>query len=172
MTKKIFLLDVAGYLYRSYYALPRMTNIRGESTHALFGFTRSLMRIFKDFNPEYIAAVFDGLENKRQRTEMYAGYKSTRVKAPEDLPHQISWAQEFCRIYGIPQLALEGVEADDTIGSVAKWARLHDFDVYICTGDKDLCQLVSDHIFVLHTHKDNLLLDAKQVEEIYGVPQA
>jgi len=170
MNKKIYLLDVAGYVYRSYYALPRMTNSQGESTHALYGFTRSLLRIIKDFNPEYIAAIFDGVDNKKLRTEIYADYKSTRAKAPEDLPHQMMWAQEICRLYGIPFLSIEGVEADDTMGTIVKWAAGHGFESYLCTGDKDLCQLVSDHVFVLQTHKENLLLDAKKVEEVYGVP--
>lgn len=170
MTKKIYLLDVAGYLFRSYYALPRMTNLKGESTHALYGFIRSILKVFKDFEPEYVAAVFDGPHNKRQRTEIFADYKSKRVAAPEDLPHQMAWAQDFCRIYGIPQLSIEGVEADDTIGSITKWIVEHGFEVYLCSGDKDLCQLVSENVWVLQTHKDNLLLDASRVEELYGVP--
>lgn len=170
MGKKLYLIDVAGYVYRSYYALPRMTNADGQSTNALYGFIRSFLRIVKDFSPEYAVAVFDGPDNKKGRTEIFADYKSNRMQAPEDLPHQMEWAFDFCRLYGLPQLSIEGVEADDTIGSIVEWNRTKEFEIYICTGDKDLCQLVSENVFVLQTHKENLLLDAKGVQEVYGVP--
>lgn len=168
--KRLYILDVSGYLFRAYYALPSMSNAKGRSTHALYGFVRSVLKLIKDFSPEYMLAAFDGPEGKKARVEMYEGYKAGRVSAPEDLPHQFELAAEFCDIFGIPKLVVPGVEADDVMGSVTQFAIQQGFDVFLCTGDKDMCQLVGDHVFVLQTHKENLLVDAKKVEELYGVP--
>lgn len=167
--KKIYILDVSGYIFRSYYALPPMSNNKGEATQALYGFVRSLLKLIKDFSPEYIVAAFDGPDNKQTRLEVYKDYKSKRVSAPEDLPHQMGWAKEFCELFGIPSLEIPGVEADDAMGSVALWAKERGFEVFLCTSDKDLCQFVGDYIKVLHTHKENLIIDAAGVEELYGV---
>ncbi len=168
--KKLFILDVSGYIFRAYHALPPMTNAGGEATHALFGFIRSVIKLVKDFGCEHIVAVFDGPDNKKQRLEIYEKYKANRVKEMhEDLPHQIQWAKQFCDLIGITHIEVGGVEADDTMGSIAVWAEAQGADVYLCTSDKDLCQLVEKHIFVLNTWKDNLIIDSAKVEEIYGV---
>ncbi|HEY4831125.1 MAG TPA: 5'-3' exonuclease H3TH domain-containing protein, partial [Waddliaceae bacterium] len=147
-----------------------MTNPRGEATHALFGFIRSVLKLYKDFAPEHIVAVFDGPDNKKQRQEIYEKYKANRVRVNDDLPAQIEWAKEFCDLIGIPHIEVGGVEADDTMGSIAIWAAEAGAEVYLCTSDKDLCQLVNARIFILNTWKDNLIVDANKVEEIHGVP--
>lgn len=170
MVQKIYLIDVAGYLYRAYFAIPSMTNSRGSSTNALYGFIRSVLKLIKDFSPDHIVAVFDGPDNKKQRTEIYEKYKIHRSKAPGDLPAQMDLAKVFCEYAGIPHIEVPGVEADDTMGSIAVWAAKLGAQVFICTSDKDLCQLVNDKIAVLNTYKDNLIVDAEKVEEIYGVP--
>lgn len=168
--RELYIVDVSGFIFRAYFAIPPMSNVRGESTHALFGFIRSIVKLFKDFAPEHLVAVFDGPENKKQRQEIYEKYKANRIRLHEDLPEQIEFAKVFCRLSGIPQLEVAGVEADDTMGSVAKWAEKEGAKVFLCTADKDLCQLVNDHIFVLNPWKENLILDAAKVEEVYGVP--
>ncbi len=166
---KIFLIDVSGYLYRAYFALPPMSNDRGEPTQALFGFVRSILRLIKDFSPTHVAAVFDGPEGKRSRTEIFADYKIHRKPIPHDLPQQIARAAEFCELEGIPQITLTGVEADDAMGSIAKWASEQGATVYLCTSDKNLAPIVDDKVLLLNTHKDNLIIDKAKVEEIYGV---
>ena len=88
---------------------------------------------------------------------------------PEDLFPQLERALTFCEIAGIPFLSIPGVEADDTMGSIAQWAEKKGADVFLCSSDKDLCQLVSDHIFVINAHKDNLLIDRTEVKKIFGV---
>jgi DNA polymerase I len=169
-TKKLYILDVSGYIFRAYYALPSMTNPRGESTNALFGFIRSVLKLFKDFAPVHIVAVFDGPDNQKQRKEIYEKYKAHRVREKHvDLPEQIDLAKEFCELAGICHVEVGGVEADDTMGSIAIWAAHKGAEIYLCTSDKDLCQLVEERIFILNTWKDNLVLDAKKVEEIYGI---
>jgi DNA polymerase-1 len=165
----LFLVDAVNLLFRSYYAIGPMTNGRGESTNALYGFIRSFYKIVKDFSPDCIAAIFDGPENKKARTEIYGAYKGHRKEMPGDLHPQLEHALTFCALAGIPHLAVPGVEADDTIGSIAVWAERQGARVVICSSDKDLCQLVSDRIHVLNPHKDNLLIDREKVVQLFGV---
>lgn len=168
--KKLYILDVSGFIYRAYFALPSMVSPEGESTNGLYGFIRSILKLFKEFGPDHIVAVFDGPDNKKQRKEIYEKYKANRVFLHEDLPEQIVRAKEFCDLIGIPHIEVSGVEADDTMGSIAIWAAQHGAEVLLCTSDKDLCQLVGGNIYVLNTWKENLLVDRKKVEEIYGLP--
>ncbi len=168
--EKLYLLDASGYLYRSYFAIPHMTNEKGESTNALFGFIRSYLKLIKDFNPKFCAAVFDGPKGGQAREALYADYKAHRVKGPDDFYHQIDWARDFCDLIGLPYLNIPHVEADDTIASIVKWAEPVMDEIFICTSDKDLCQLVTRQVKVLNTHKENLIIDPAKVEEIYGVP--
>lgn len=170
MVQKLYIIDVAGYLYRAYFAIPQMTNQQGQSTNALYGFIRSILKLIKDFTPEHMVAVFDGPDNKKQRAEIYEKYKIHRKRAPEDLPLQMEQAKIFCDLAGIAHIEVPGVEADDTMGSVARWAAKLEAQVFLCTSDKDLCQLVNERIKVLNTYKDNLIIDSAKVEEIYGVP--
>ena len=167
--KKIYIVDVSGYLYSSYFAIRNMTNSKGESTNALYGFIRGMLKLIKDFQPTHLVAIFDGPHNGKKREAIYPDYKAHRSATPEDLPYQISWAHEFCALMGIPSLNIPEVEADDTMGAVAVWAEKQKADSYICTSDKDMCQLVNDHIFLLNTRKDNLIIDAKEVQKIHGV---
>lgn len=166
---KIFLIDCSGYLYRSYFAIRNMTNAKGESTNAIFGFIRSILKLFKDFKPNYIAAIFDGPNNSIEREKIYPEYKAHRSSIPLDLIYQIQWAHHFCDLLGIPQLNISNVEADDTMGSIALWAEKNGAIVYLCTSDKDMAQLVTDRILLLNTHKENLISGPKEVEQIYGV---
>jgi DNA polymerase I len=167
--QKIFIVDASGYLYSSYFAIRNMTNSKGESTNALYGFIRSVQKLIKDFQPTHLLAVFDGPKNGKKRLEIYPEYKAHRTTSPQDLPYQITWAQEFCTIMGIPHLNIPEVEADDTIGAVTKWAEKQGAEVYICSTDKDLAQLVNEKVFLLNTRKENLISGVKEVEENFGV---
>ncbi len=167
--KKLYLVDAVNFLFRSYYAIRNMSNPQGVSTNALFGFIRSMYKIIEDFSPDYVVAVFDGPDNKKARTAIYADYKSHRKAMPEDLVPQLTKALEWCELAGISALSITGVEADDTLGSIALWAEKEGIKTYICSSDKDLCQLVSDNIFLVHPHKDNAMIDRKGVEELFGI---
>lgn len=166
---KLYIIDAINYLFRSYYAIGPMTNTSGESTSALYGFIRSIQKLIKTVHPDHLVCVFDGPDNKKSRQDVYAEYKSHRKAAPEDLYPQFAWAHEYCRMAGIPILCVEGVEADDVMATAALWAEKKGAKVYLCTSDKDMAQLVNKHIFLLHPHKDYLLIDETKVEEIYGV---
>ena len=167
--KTLYLLDAISLLFRSYYAIGPMTNNRGESTSALYGFIRSVQKVMKDFSPTHFVAVFDGPNNKQARLKIYKEYKGNREGMPEDLFPQLKLAHDYCRYAGIPYLSAEGVEADDLIGVIAKWAAKEEMKVFICSSDKDLCQLVTDRISILNIHKGNMLIDCAKVEELYGV---
>jgi len=166
---KIYILDAVNYLFRSYYAISLMLNHKGQSTNALFGFIRSVQKLIRDFSPDHLICVFDGPDNKKSRQAVYADYKMHRKGAPEDLFPQFEWAYDYCELAGIPVLCIEGVEADDTMAAVALWAEKKGAKVFLCSSDKDLMQLVNDQIFMLHLHKNNLLIDAVKVKELYGV---
>lgn len=167
--QKLYIIDAVNFLFRSYYAIGPMTGPDGQSTGALYGFIRSIYKIMRDFSPEHLIAVFDGPDNKARRTKIYKEYKSHRVKMPEDLFPQLQAAIAFCDIAGIPHLEISGVEADDTMGTIAVWAARKNAKSYLCTSDKDLCQLVNEKIHLLNVHKDNLEIDPEKVKEIHGV---
>jgi len=167
--QKLFVIDAVNFLFRSYYAIGPMTNANGQSTNALFGFIRSLYKLIDDFSPDHLVAVFDGPDNKKLRTEMYAEYKSHRANMPEDLFPQLEKAVAWCQLAGIPSLMIPGVEADDTMGSIAAWACSKKIEVVLCSSDKDLCQLVNEHTRVLNPSKGNLLIDKAMVKELFGV---
>ncbi len=169
MMEKIYILDAVNYLFRSYYAIGPMVNDQGRSTGALFGFIRSVQKLIRDFSPSHLVCVFDGPDNKKSRQAVYAEYKMHRKGAPEDLFPQFDWAYEYCKLAGIASICVEGVEADDTMATVALWAKKKGAHVFLCSSDKDLMQLVDDQIQIIHLHKNNLLIDAKKVEELYGV---
>lgn len=167
--KDIYLIDASGWIYRSYFAIRNMTNAKGESTNALYGFIRSVMKLVKDFNPQHLTSVFDGPRNGTKRAAIYPQYKAHRKEMPQDLRYQIEWAHKFCELMGIPQLNIPEVEADDVMGSVAKFASEQGANTFLCTSDKDFCQLIDDKVFILNTHKDNLIIDTHEVEKIYGI---
>ncbi len=169
MKPKLFLVDVSNFIFRSYFALPPMSNKRGEATHALYGFIRSIQKLIHEFDVSHMAAVFDGPGGKDARTAIYEQYKAHRKPTPEDLPHQVDWALEYCALAGIPTISIKGVEADDSIGTIAVKMAKQGHHAYLCSSDKDLAQLVTQDISMLQTHKNNLLVDPAQVEEIFGV---
>lgn len=166
---RLFILDAINYLYRSYYAIRPMTNSAGKSTHALYGFIRSIQKIIKEFAPTHLVCVFDGMNNTRSREKIYSEYKAHRDGMPNDLSEQLQLAMIFCEYAGVPRLSIDDVEADDTIASIATWAEKHGASVFLCSSDKDLCQLITPHVKMIHIHKDNLIVDREKVIELYGV---
>jgi len=166
---KLFIIDAVNYLFRSYFAISPMTNDEGNSTQALFGFIRSINKLINDFSPTHLVAVFDGPDNKQSRQKVYAEYKMHRKKAPDDLYPQIELAYQYCELIGIPVLSVPGVEADDAMAAIALWGKENNYEVYLCTSDKDLFQLVGGSVYVLNVNKDNLIMDSEKVKEKYGV---
>lgn len=162
----LYLFDLSSILFRSYYALPPMKNHAGESTHALFGFVRFILKFLKDYSPSHMAVLCDGPNHKQKRTEIFTDYKATREKAPEDLGHQIEWAKDFCTMMGIPFLSVPHAEADDLAASVTHFALEQKWDVVLCTSDKDWWQLLGPHVKGL---KEGKWITVKDVEEQFGV---
>lgn len=168
-TPILYLIDASSFLFRAYYAIPKMSALDGTATNALYGFIRSLGKLESSFHPQYLAVVFDGQDNKESRKAIFAEYKSHRSPIPEDLPHQIELAKRYCKLAGLFSLCQNGVEADDTIGSLTKWWEKEHGTVIICSGDKDLCQLVNEKVSTLNLHKDDLTLDPAGVAAQFGV---
>jgi len=140
---QLILIDGHALAYRQYFALP-MESFRtrtGEATNAIFGFARTLLDIL-DEQPDYLAVTFDqGLSG---RGELYADYKGTRDKMPDDLRTQIERIRDVVRAFNIPILEMDGYEADDVLGTVARQAAEQEIHVRIITGDRDLLQLITE----------------------------
>ena len=168
MQKPLLLIDGSSYLFRAYHALPPLTNSDGEPTGALYGVLNMLRKLLADFQPEHIAVVFDA-PGKTFRSALFEQYKAHRPPMPDDLAVQIKPLHAIVEALGLPLLCIQGVEADDVIGTLAQRAASAGTPVLIVTGDKDMAQLVNDHIQLLDTMKD-LRLDATGVEHKFGVP--
>jgi len=166
---KFYIIDASSFLFRSYFAIRNMHAPDGFATNALFGFVRALLKVFDDFSPEHMAVVYDAHSNKASRQAIYPDYKGKRHKAPDDLPMQIEASKEFCDALGIKRVAVENVEADDTIGTLAKKYEKLGYEVFIFSSDKDLCQLISTHVHCIHAHKENLLITKEEVFQTYQV---
>ncbi len=168
---KIFLLDGHSLAHRAFYALPLLTNSEGEYTNSVFGFSRMLFKLLDDEEPDLIAVAFDK-EAPTFRHKEYEDYKSSRKKMPEELQPQIGLIKKVLAGLNIPLFEIEGYEADDVIGTLAKNAEREELDVYIVTGDRDALQLVTDNIHVLYTKKgitDLIEYDPKKVKEEYDL---
>ncbi len=169
-TKKVLvLIDGNALIHRSYHALPPLTTKKGEVVHAVYGFTSTLLSVLEKFHPEYIAASFD-LSGPTFRDELYAEYKATRTKAPDDLYAQIPRVKEVVTAMNIPIYELAHFEADDCVGTIAKQAGAQGIEVIIVTGDNDALQLVDDHIKVFSIRKglkDLVLYDVPAVVAKY-----
>jgi DNA polymerase-1 len=168
--KKLFLIDAHGLIYRSYYAFIRSPRInsKGLNTSAIFGFVNTLEEVLKNEQPTHLAVVFDP-EGKTFRHEAYEQYKAQREKTPEDIRKALPIIKELVAAYNIPAIEVTGYEADDVIGTLAKQAEKKGFEVYLLTSDKDLGQLVSDHIFMFRPHHNGgfEVLGPDQIKEKY-----
>jgi DNA polymerase-1 len=169
MSKKpvLYLVDGSSYLYRAFHALPNLTNSRGEPTGALLGVANMLKRLLNEEAPEYIAVVFDA-KGPTFRHELFPEYKATRPPMPAELRAQVEAILDFTRLLGLPLLQVEGVEADDVIGTLSAEAEAAGMACVISTGDKDMAQLVSDSTTLTNT-MTNTDMDRAGVKEKFDV---
>ncbi|QFS39909.1 DNA polymerase I [Burkholderia cepacia] len=166
--KTLLLVDGSSYLYRAYHAMPDLRGPGGEPTGALYGIINMLRRMRKEVSAEYSACVFDA-KGKTFRDDLYADYKANRPSMPPDLALQVEPIHGAVRALGWPLLMVEGVEADDVIGTLAREAERHGMNVIVSTGDKDLAQLVTDRVTLVNT-MTNETLDRDGVIAKFGVP--
>ncbi|GAB3426535.1 DNA polymerase I [Massilia solisilvae] len=168
MQNTLLLVDGSSYLYRAFHALPDLRSPDGFPTGAMHGMVNMLRRLRADYPAAYIACVFDA-SGKTFRDEMYPEYKATRASMPDDLRKQIEPIHEAVRYLGWPILMVEGVEADDVIGTLAVQAAARGMNTIVSTGDKDLAQLVNDKVMLINT-MTNDKLDEAGVLAKFGVP--
>jgi DNA polymerase-1 len=150
----LFLIDGNNYVFRAFYAIPNLTNSKGFPTNAIYGFATMLIRIIKEWQPDYIAVAFD--------------VKGPRKAIPETLIPQIPYIKEMVRGFSIPVLEKPGIEADDIIGTLARRYAEQGMKVFIVSGDKDMMQLVGENVVIVDTMKDKVF-DAAAVQEKFGV---
>ena len=165
--KPVILVDGSSYLYRAFHALPPLTNSKGTPTGAVYGVVNMLRRLISDYQPRYMAVVFDA-KGKTFRDDLYEEYKSHRPPMPDDLQAQIDPLHQVVRAMGLPLLVVDGVEADDVIGTLATQGARHGSAVLISTGDKDMAQLVNGHIALINT-MTNTRLDTQGVKDKFGI---
>jgi len=168
MNKTLLLVDGSSYLYRAFHAMPDLRNAEGAPTGAIYGMINMLRRLRQDYSAAYIACVFDA-KGKTFRDDLYPEYKANRASMPEDLVLQIEPIHEVVRALGWPILMIEGIEADDVIGTLSVQATQAGLSTVISTGDKDLAQLVNDNVTLINT-MSNEKLDRAGVIAKFGVP--
>lgn len=153
----LFILDGYSVIYRSYFAFIRnpLRNSRGQNTSAVFGFARTIMQLFQRYEPGYFAVALDSI-GPTFRHDRYPPYKQTRDKTPDDLTAQIPIIEELLEALGVPQIRVEGYEADDVMATCAAVARQRDMSCYVVSGDKDLLQLVEGSVRILKPDKSGL----------------
>jgi DNA polymerase-1 len=189
----VYLLDTMSFIFRAYHAMQRsrpMSTRSGLPTAATYVFVNMIKKLRQDFDPKYFAAVFDPsgevfrderaramgpLRKWNSKTQSfedvsYEGYKANRESMPEDLRRQIPYIRRSLDALRIPILEAVGFEADDVIGTLAREAAEQGHEVFIVSGDKDMMQLVTQHVKILNPQKDNLILDPEKVKEVLGVP--
>ncbi|MCF8193131.1 MAG: DNA polymerase I [Candidatus Methylopumilus sp.] len=172
--KTLLLVDGSSYLYRAFHAMPDLRNSLNEPTGAIQGVLNMLRRLHKDYPSDYSACVFDA-KGKTFRDDIYPEYKANRASMPDELRAQIEPLHEAIKAMGWPLIMESGVEADDVIGALAKQAEREGVRVIISTGDKDISQLVNEHITVVNTMRDAFrrvddVLDIAGVEKKFGIP--
>jgi DNA polymerase-1 len=149
-TECLYLVDGSSYLYRAFHALPPFSNSRGQPTNAVFGVVNMLQKFLRDTRPTHIAVVFDA-PGRTFRDDLFEAYKAHRPPMPDDLRSQVAPVLQAVAGLGLPLLRIEGVEADDVIGTLARQAQSAGMRVVISTGDKDMAQLVNEHISLVNT---------------------
>ena len=166
----IVLVDGSNFMYRAFHVpnLARLTNAKGEPTGVLYGVINMLGKLYELYQPEKMAVVFDP-KGPTFRNEIYPEYKAHRPPMPDELRSQIEPLHQLIQLLGLPILVVDGVEADDVMGTLATEATEKGIDTIIATGDKDMAQLVSDHVYLVDTMK-NLVLDREGVINKFGVP--
>ncbi|MGJ0429247.1 DNA polymerase I [Methylobacter sp.] len=164
---RLVLVDGSSFLFRAYHALPPLTSPKGEPTNAILGVTNMLRKLIDDYQSDYITVIFDA-PGKTFRNDLYDQYKAHRPPMPDDLRVQIEPLHQLIRAMGLPLIIENGVEADDIMGCLAQQAEREGFHVVISTGDKDMAQLVNEHITLDNT-MSNVRLDIQGVIDKFGV---
>ncbi|WP_018691444.1 DNA polymerase I [Algicola sagamiensis] len=164
----LILVDGSSYLFRAYHSPPHLSNSKGEPTGAIYGVINMIKSLQKQFSPTEMVVVFDA-KGPTFRNDMYAEYKANRPPMPDDLRSQIQPTHDIIRAMGIPLVSIEGVEADDVIGTLAAQACRQGRATLISTGDKDMAQLVSENVTLINTMTDTVL-DPAGVTEKFGIP--
>ncbi len=164
----LVLVDGSSYLYRAFHALPPLTNSKGQATGAVKGVINMLRRMDKDYPGSVVVVIFDA-KGKTFRDDIYPEYKAHRPPMPDDLRTQIEPIHNIIRAMGLPILIIDGVEADDVIGTLAQQATEQGVDVVVSTGDKDMAQLVTEHVTLVNT-MTNTVMDQSGVVDKFGIP--
>jgi DNA polymerase-1 len=165
----LYVVDISGYVFRAFYALPPLTNERGEPTGALYGVTTMLLKLVREQRPDMLAVAMDG-RGHSFRKELFAEYKANRPNAPSDLQLQMGRVREVAEAYKIPCFEQEGVEADDLIASLVRIARGRGRQVVLVSADKDLLQLVGDGVWMLDTMKQRAFGPLETQEKLGVMP--
>jgi DNA polymerase I len=172
--KRLFLVDAMAHIYRAFYApMVRMNAPSGLPTKVPFLFANILRRLLKDYHPDYIAIVFDTMK-PTFRDKLFEAYKAHRPPMPDEMTLQLPYVRRLCEAMRMPIMELDGYEADDVIGTMAKKGAELNLEVMVISNDKDMMQLVNPGVRILRTGtggaKADTIVDAKKVEEILGVP--
>ena len=167
-SSRLILVDGSSYLFRAFHALPPLTNSKGHNTGAAKGVIGMLKRLQADNPNDQLVVVFDA-KGPTFRNEIYADYKANRPPMPDELREQIEPIHNVIRAMGLPLISVSGVEADDVIGTLSERASEQERPVLISTGDKDMAQLVNDHVTLVNT-MTNVVLDREGVIDKFGVP--
>lgn len=162
------LVDGSSYLFRAFHGLPPLTNSKGQDTGAIYGVVNMLKSLIKQYNPTHMAVIFDA-KGKTFRDDIYADYKANRPPMPDELRSQIAPLHTIIKAMGLPVIVESGVEADDVIGTLAKHATEKGIDTVISTGDKDMAQLVNQHVTLINT-MTNQAMDVEGVNTKFGIP--
>ena len=163
----LYLIDGSSYIFRAYHAIRNLSTSKGSPTNAIYGFTSMIFKFLKDYSPEFLGIVFDS-KGKTFRDEIYPLYKANREEAPDDFKVQVPKIFEMVDSLGIPQVQIEGYEADDIMGTIAKEMEEKGISVVLVTGDKDFCQLVSEKVTLIDTMRDKKT-GIKEVIQRFGV---
>jgi DNA polymerase-1 len=165
--KTIYLIDGSAYIYRAYHAIRGLSNSKGLPTNAVLGFTKMLLKLIEDRNPEYAGMFFD-VKGPTFRHEMFDAYKANRPPMPEDLSIQIPYIKDITKGFNIPVVEMSGYEADDLIGTLARKAEEAGFSVIMVTGDKDFMQLVTKNSIIWDPMKEKTI-DSDFIKDTYGL---
>lgn len=167
MKAPLLLIDGSSYFFRAFHALPPLTNSQGQATGAIYGVANMIKKLIKDYQAEELAVIFDA-KGKTFRDEWYPEYKANRPSMPQELSSQFEPLMQLLQAMGLPVLIVEGVEADDVIGTLAKQATEQGVSVVISTGDKDMAQLVNEQVTLINT-MSNYIMDIAGVREKFGI---
>jgi DNA polymerase-1 len=163
----LYLIDGNAYFYRAFYAIRRLSTSSGFPTNAVYGFTNMMLKLFTNKKPDYFSIVFDS-PGPTHRHEVYEEYKAHRPSMPDDLQLQIPVIKEVVEAFNIHTIEMPGYEADDLLVTVANMGEAAGLDVFIVTGDKDLCQAITSKIKVYDSMKEKIT-EAKDIIEKFGV---